>query len=475
MRRVAFTALVIAALPALAQPAGRQFAFLVACAQYDPTEFRPLQFTNKDILQFRDVLRASGFADDNVVVMHDQSERRYSPEAAKIVREFDLLLAAAKPADTVVVAFSGHGVQFKGERQNYFCPLDGRVSDRKTLVPLDDLYKRLDACKARKKLMLVDACRNDPASSVAKSKGVDRLESLSRPQGEPVPEGIVALFSCTAGQQSYEWPALGHGIFFHHVIEGWKGAAAVDGVVTVKSLQRYVEDNTEAYARKHVGASQTPVPRNDFNGTWVLKAAAKPAAAAFQRLFNGRDLTGWEVDGPNSGGWSVANENLVVAGTGPAEGNWLLSRRSFADFRIRFEFALMAKGANSGFCFRAQPGDRHLDAIAHAEVQVADDSQSERDPTGSLYVFNGPPNFVRPDRLASLKPLGSWNAMEVEVRGRTVKVVVNGVVVRTTEFDSLAAKGTLKAAMARASGRVGFQKWAAGQVRYRNIEILELK
>jgi uncharacterized caspase-like protein len=46
-----------------------------------------------------------------------------------------------------------------------------------------------------------------------------------------VPEGIVALFSCSAGQQSYEHPDLDHGVFFYHVLEGWKGAASFPGGV----------------------------------------------------------------------------------------------------------------------------------------------------------------------------------------------------------------------------------------------------
>ena len=51
------------------------------------------------------------------------------------------------------------------------------------------------------------------------------MESVTRPQTESVPEGIIALFSCKAGQKSYELPELGHGVFFYHLLDGWKGKA----------------------------------------------------------------------------------------------------------------------------------------------------------------------------------------------------------------------------------------------------------
>ncbi len=40
-----------------------------------------------------------------------------------------------------MVAFAGHGVQFEGEKDTFFCPMDARLADRSTMVPLDDVYK----------------------------------------------------------------------------------------------------------------------------------------------------------------------------------------------------------------------------------------------------------------------------------------------------------------------------------------------
>jgi uncharacterized caspase-like protein len=229
---------------------GKNYALLVACQEYDEKELKSLQFTRNDILALYDVLLDSGFKKDNIVLMHDKQPVDFVPEAKRIRRELKLLLGGLREDDTLIVALAGHGVQFKNSQKQYFCPRDAELKDPSTLIALDELYKELKVCKAKRKLLLVDACRNDPLSKLARSRAEVEVESVSRPQTEPVPEGIVALFSCSAGQESFEHPDIKHGIFFYHVLQGWKGAAAnKNGQVTLGTLSDYVQEETTRYAR----------------------------------------------------------------------------------------------------------------------------------------------------------------------------------------------------------------------------------
>ena len=41
-----------------------------------------------------------------------------------------------------------------------------------------------------------------------------------------MPEGIVALFSCSEREKSWESPELKHGVFFYYFLEGWRGGGA---------------------------------------------------------------------------------------------------------------------------------------------------------------------------------------------------------------------------------------------------------
>src|SRR5262249_44707576 len=152
--------------------------------------------------------------------------RRYFSEKAKILKELNLLLSGLREEDTLVVALSGNGVHFKGERTGYFCPVDARLNDRTTLIPMegeDGLFERLKGCKAKRKLLIVNACRSDPAAGL--DLAARRLD-LDDTDQDQVPEGIAAIYSCQSGQKSYYDPDRKRGIFFDHVIRAWQGEYA---------------------------------------------------------------------------------------------------------------------------------------------------------------------------------------------------------------------------------------------------------
>ncbi len=283
IRGIVAIALVLAIqgfVPPLAT-AGDNYAFLVAVGDYDVKQLKPLAYTRNDVLEFAKALNDSGFKADNIVVMHDdlktQKSQRYLPQGDKIRKEFDLLLLGVEEGDSVIVAFAGHGVQFEGDDQNFFCPADADLEERKSLISLKEIYAKLEQCPADRKLLLVDACRNDPLSRLARSRDKVKLNSVTRPQMEAVPKGIVALFSCSAGQESYEWPDVQHGVFFHHILMGWKGAADNgDRQLSLDELVAYTRKNTQSFARVKLGAVQTPQSKGEFNGTWVLRNVSKP-------------------------------------------------------------------------------------------------------------------------------------------------------------------------------------------------------
>ena len=147
-------------------------------------------------------------------------------------------------------------MQFDGRKDAYFCPQDGNPSADKadTLVSLAGLFKLLDDSGAGVKLMLVDACRNDPKAS----RGIDGATS-ARP-----PKGVAALMSCSAGERAFESEKYGHGIFFYHVLQTLRGktdgAANARGEVTWDRLQEAVRDRVSDDVAELIGdgARQTP-------------------------------------------------------------------------------------------------------------------------------------------------------------------------------------------------------------------------
>ncbi len=252
---------------------GRNFAFLVAAQDYDRAELKPLNFTRNDITAFSAALVQVGYKKEHIVLMHDRQERRFMPEATKILTEFDLLLSSVEEDDSIIVALAGHGITIVGESKSYFCPVDAKLEDRSTLIAFDDIYDRLEKCPAARKLLLIDACRNDPQSDLARNRARVKLESVTRPQAQAVPKGIVALFSCDAGQRSFELPELKHGIFFYNVLEAMKGRAVRDGAtqITLDDLIRFTRQETQTLARTKLKQDQIPESKGSFAGVWVLR------------------------------------------------------------------------------------------------------------------------------------------------------------------------------------------------------------
>src|SRR5262249_3377175 len=159
------------------------------------------------------------------------------------------------PEDTVLLAFAGHGVQFKNSDEPFFCPSNARLRDKSTLISLSAVYRDLEKCRADVKLLLVDACRNDPQSDFSRSLAEVDLESVTRPQLLRTPRGVAALFSCSPGEKALESPKLEHGVFFHYVIEGLKGKALdkQQQAVTLSSLLGYVEREVRDHTTQEFG------------------------------------------------------------------------------------------------------------------------------------------------------------------------------------------------------------------------------
>ncbi len=181
-------------------------------------------------------------------------------------------------ADGVLVAFAGHGIQFRGGDEAYFCPADARPDDKATLISLKEVYQTLDGCEAQLKLLLSDACRNDPVAAVSRRATVD-VASVTRPQSVKPPGGVAALFSCSEGELAFENDALKHGVFFHFIIQGLRGEADSnnDKAIELLELSSFTTRRVLDFVRaEYDGRRQMPVLKGEVGGLPVL-ASLDPA------------------------------------------------------------------------------------------------------------------------------------------------------------------------------------------------------
>ena len=260
---LAVVAAVIMGAPGFSQEPGEKYALLVGVRRYDPNELRNLPYSEADVAELAEVLKASGYRPGNVVLMTQTAgaeDPRFLPLAGQVRKEFRLLLQDLNEKDQVLIALAGHGVQFKGDPESYFCPADAKLADKSSLIPLGEVYKALEDCGAGMKVLLVDACRNDPQSDNSRARSVVTLESVTRPTPVKPPGGVVAFFSCSEGEKAFEHAELKHGVFFHFVIEAMRGGAvgAEEREVLVPDLEKYVKRRVRDFVREKYGVRQMP-------------------------------------------------------------------------------------------------------------------------------------------------------------------------------------------------------------------------
>jgi hypothetical protein len=243
--------------------AGEKYALLVGVRKYDPNELRALPYSEPDVVELAGVLKANGYKPGNVVLMTQTlgaEDTRFLPIVANIRKELKLLLEHLDEKDAALIAFAGHGIQFQGDEESYFCPADAKLADKSTLIPLSEIYKALEQSQAGLKVLLVDACRDDPQSQNSRDRQVVNLESVTRPQRKSPPGGVVAFFSCSDGQKAFEHADLKHGVFFHFVIDALRGAAIGpdQNEVLVPDLVKYVTRRVKDFVREKYGVDQLP-------------------------------------------------------------------------------------------------------------------------------------------------------------------------------------------------------------------------
>jgi hypothetical protein len=169
------------------------------------------------------------------------------------------------------VAFSGHGVHVDGK--SYLCPADAQVDKPvESMIAQSDVFEALERCRASLKLMLIDACRDDPRPPGRRSAGPTDITSGFADAYRRPPDGVLVLASCGARQASREHKELGHGVFMHYLLDGLRGSADRkesgnrNGRVSVKELYDYAYIETKTYVARVFNEYQSPELNGKISG-----------------------------------------------------------------------------------------------------------------------------------------------------------------------------------------------------------------
>ncbi len=176
-------------LPFTAAPVGRRVALVIGNSKYSSVASLPNP--GRDASAVADAFRTLGFA-----------QVTQASDLSKAAMERALLDFAdtADGADWAVVYYAGHGMEMNG--RNYVIPVDANIKrDRHVkleTVSLDDIVEA--AGGARKfKLVILDACRDNPFLSTMKRTSATRSIGRGLARVEPS-SGVLVAYAARAGQ-----------------------------------------------------------------------------------------------------------------------------------------------------------------------------------------------------------------------------------------------------------------------------------
>ena len=154
----------------------------------------------------------------------------------------------------------------------------------------------------------------------------------------------------------------------------------------------------------------------------IAEVAPKKGTTEVIRLFNGKNLDGWEG---NKALWSVKDGVIVGQNTDPIKvSTYLLTKRKFTDFRLTATVRLVKSEMHSGIAFWGRKAPEKGDPHTYAGHLVMF-------PSGwgmfDLFGRNGLPVDGAPAKKVGKQH--DWNDLEILAQGNRVRVGVNGALV----------------------------------------------
>ena len=183
----------------------------------------------------------------------------------------------------------------------------------------------------------------------------------------------------------------------------------------------------------------------------------RPMPSGYGAIFNGKDLTGWEIYGTEK--WYVENGELICE-SGPDKAyGYLGTQQEYKNFDLSVDFKQEANG-NSGIFFRSS-----IDGVKISGWQA--EVAPPGDHSGGIYESYGRGWLIQPDStLDYALKMGDWNNMRIKVVDDHVETWLNGVPMIDLTDEKIG----------QATGKVALQIHDGGgiKVRWRNIGIRQL-
>ena len=217
---------------------GKIWIVLVGINQYIDPALSDLEFCANDCQHLAKAFEVvtKNFEDQEIIALHDLDSTSQLLPTRKNVFASITKFASAKPEDTIVFYFSGHGKIDPNDDSPVLC-----LADRE--LTIDELLVVLNTSVAKHKLVLLDACHSGGMTFSPSHKIINKVE-----QQKQQDSNLYAIVSCKEKQRSWEISSLKHGVFTYCLIKGLEGRATDNkGYITADGLYYYIRKQIQKY------------------------------------------------------------------------------------------------------------------------------------------------------------------------------------------------------------------------------------
>jgi len=115
---------------------------------------------------------------------------------------YEKFFETSRNQDRIIVYFGGHALSKDGK--TYLVPIEGDPDEVERLVPLEDFYAKMKACKATQKVVIWDVARYNPERGRNRPGSEPLAEETATALATP-PAGVQAILTCQAGENALEF------------------------------------------------------------------------------------------------------------------------------------------------------------------------------------------------------------------------------------------------------------------------------
>ncbi len=221
---------------------------------------------------------------------------------------------------------------------------------------------------------------------------------------------------------------------------------------------------------------------------FAISALAQP----WQSLFDGKTLTGWQVEAKAvdkaKGFWRAADGAIACDSLGRPDHDyvWLIHEREFGDFELQLKvMGFKESPGNSGVQVRSR-WDAEMEWLNGPQVDVHPPAPWR---TGLIYdetretrrwIFPSLKDWnIAPEQgpVQWKWNAEGWNDIAITCKGGHIKTVVNGFIITDADLSSVLGDEAHQKRRAGMNGHIALQLHAKDQlkIRYKDIRIRELR